>query len=102
MRKEKRRRSLPKFDTPGWLGAGILFSALLFGLDLQMEVASLHKPFLASQLGNILGMLVSLVLGIHCIDMMLYHKRNRSWGKMAGTASCNRDRAENRSVQSRR
>ncbi len=102
MRKEKHERSLPKFDTPGWLGAGIAFSALLFGLDLRMEIVNRHKPFLGSQLGNILGMLISLVLGIHCIDIMLYHKRNRSWGKMAGRASRDPDRTENRSVQSQR
>ncbi len=75
-------RSLPKFDTALWLSAGILFSLVLFAINLWSLVASWHEAFLPFQCGKILGLLVGLGLGIHCIDMIAYHRRNRSFGQM--------------------
>jgi|WetSurMetagenome_2_1015567.scaffolds.fasta_scaffold304847_1 hypothetical protein len=79
---ETKVKTLPKFDTPGWLSLGALFSLVLVGCNLWSAIARWHEPFFPFGLGEILGMIVGLVLGIHCIDMIAYHRRNRSFGKM--------------------
>ncbi len=73
---------LPKFDTPAWLSAGVLFGALLLALNVWSLVAGWGEPFLPYQLTEFLGGAVGLALSIHCLDMIFYHRRNRSWGKM--------------------
>jgi hypothetical protein len=75
-------KSLPKFDTAGWLSIGILFSLVLFSSDLWSAIARWNEPFFPFGLGEILGMLIGLGLGIHCIDMVVYHRKNKSFGKM--------------------
>jgi len=76
------RAKLPKFDTSGWLSLGMLFGIILAALDLWSFVSAGHNAFLPYKLANILGILIGLSLSVHCIDMMLYHKYNKSWGKM--------------------
>ena len=77
-----KRKDLPKFDTAGWLSTGILFSTVLFATNLWSAMVRWNEPFFPFLLGEILGMLVGLGLGIHCIDMLVYHRKNKSFGKM--------------------
>jgi hypothetical protein len=77
-----RRKDLPKFDTPGWLSTGILFSAVLFATNLWSAMARWNDPFFPFLLGEIMGMVIGLGLRIHCIDMLVYHTRNKSFGQM--------------------
>ena len=72
-----KRGGLPKFDTTGWLSVGIFFSMVIFGLSLWSELAALQESFIPHQLGKILSMGVGLGLGIHCVDMIVYHRKNR-------------------------
>lgn len=71
------KRGLPKFDSPGWLTAGAVFSFLLFGLNLWALLAQESASFLPFRLGNILGMLIGIVLAVHCADLLFHHRKNR-------------------------
>ena len=72
-----KRKGLPKFETSGWLSVGIFFSLLLFIFSLWDIFSGRNELFFPSQLGNILGIIVGLGLGIHCVDMIIYHRNNR-------------------------
>ncbi len=71
-----RGRSLPKFDSTGWLALGVLVSAAVFALNLWAFLAGTGLAFLPFRLGQVLGMAVALVLGLHCVDMMMYYRRH--------------------------
>jgi hypothetical protein len=75
-------KRFPKFDTAGWLSTGILFSLVLFADNLWSLISGWHDPFLPSQFGKIMGIIIGLGLGIHCVDMIAFHRRNQSFGKM--------------------
>jgi hypothetical protein len=71
-----KRNGLPKFDTIGWLSIGIFFSLLLFIVCLWSALSLFGEPFFPSKFGDIMGMIVGLGLGIHCVDMIAYHRKN--------------------------
>jgi hypothetical protein len=71
------RQGLPKFDSPGWLITGIVFSLLLSGINLWALLAQKTASFLPFRLGNILSILFGIVLGVHCTDLIFNHRRNR-------------------------
>lgn len=71
------RRGLPKFDSPGWLMTGILFSLLLSGINLWTLLAQKTASFLPFRLSNILGILIGIVLAVHCADMIIYRRKNQ-------------------------
>ncbi len=75
-------KGLPKFDTAGWLSTGIIFSLVLVGVNIWSLVVGWKEAFFPSKFGEILGIAVGLGLGIHCVDMIAYHRRHRSFGKM--------------------
>jgi hypothetical protein len=75
-------KGLPKFDTAGWLSLGILFSLALIADNLWSLIAGWNGDFFPYKFGEILGITIGLGLGIHCVDMIAYHRRNRSFGKM--------------------
>ena len=69
---------LPKFDTTGWLSVGIVFSAILFGDSLWSLLSAWRQAFFPFQFGKLLGIGVGLGLAIHCVDMIFYHRKNRT------------------------
>lgn len=73
-------QSLPKFDSTVGLVIGIIFCALVFGDNLWSLIAGWHDAFLPFQLGRILGLLLGLGLGIHCVDMMGYYRKHGRLG----------------------
>jgi hypothetical protein len=75
-------KGLPKFDTAGWLSTGVLFSLVLVADNIWSLAAGWNSSFFPSKFGEILGIAVGLGLGIHCVDMIVYHRRHRSFGKM--------------------
>lgn len=68
-------KGLPKFETTGWLSIGIFFSLLLFIVSLWSMLSLFGEPFFPTKFGDILGMIVGLGLGIHCVDMIAYHRK---------------------------
>jgi hypothetical protein len=68
-------KGLPKFNTTGWLSVGVLFSLVLFADSLWAAIARWDVPFFPFQFANILGMIVGLGLGVHCVDMIFYNKK---------------------------
>jgi hypothetical protein len=75
-----RGKSLPKFDSNVGLFIGIVFCALVFGDNLWSLIADWHSAFLPFQLARILGLLLGLGLGIHCVDMMGYYRKHGRLG----------------------
>ena len=75
-------KGLPKFDTAGWLSIGIIFSLVLVADNLWSLTAGGNGALFPDKFGEILGIAVGLGLGIHCADMIAYHRRHRSFGKM--------------------
>ncbi|HEX7475664.1 MAG TPA: hypothetical protein VF318_06805 [Dehalococcoidales bacterium] len=78
-----KNRGLPKFDTPGWLSAGTIFAFIMMAVNIWSLIARWGEPFLPFQLGKLLGAAVGLGLAIHCLDMIAYHRRNHTWGKIS-------------------
>jgi hypothetical protein len=74
--KNGRRSGLPKFDTAGWLSAGIFFNLAMFGINLWALIVKWHELFFPFQAGKLLGMAVGLALAIHCVDMVVYYKKH--------------------------
>jgi hypothetical protein len=72
-----RSGGLPKFNTTGWLSVGILFSLALFADSLWAAVAGWDGAFFPFQFAFILGMIVGLGLGVHCVDMIFYHRKHQ-------------------------
>ncbi len=72
------RRGLPKFDTTAWLCVGIVASAALFAGNLWSAIARWHEPLFPFKLGKIASMVIGIGLTIHCVDMIVYHRRRRS------------------------
>jgi hypothetical protein len=74
--KTVKERKLPKFDSTPWLVFGITFSFLLSGLNFWSLIGQRHDPFFPYQLVKLLGIMLGLILGIHCIDMIGYYRKN--------------------------
>jgi len=70
------KHRLTKFDSTPWLSTGIAASLVLFGLNLWALITQLSKAFIPYQLSEILGMAISLALGIHCADMIGYYRKH--------------------------
>lgn len=85
------RRGLPKFDSPGWLMTGILFSLLLSGINLWALLAQKTASFLPFRLGNILGILIGIVLAVHCTDMIIYRRKNQKGDSRRSRTSGNQN-----------
>jgi hypothetical protein len=75
-------KGLPKFDTFGWLSTGIIFSLVLVADNVWSLASGWNGAFFPSKFGAIMGIAMGLGLGVHCVDMIAYHRRNRSFGKM--------------------
>jgi hypothetical protein len=73
--KSKKSKGLPKFDTAGWLSVGIFFSLLLVVFSLASILSREDQPFFPFILSNVLGIVLGLGLGFHCVDMIFYHRR---------------------------
>ncbi len=67
---------LPKFDSARSLILGAAISALLFVLNLLALVLRWDDPIWPSQVAKLLGMAVGVVLGVHCLDMIRYYRKN--------------------------
>jgi len=76
LQENTRRSGLPKFDSVGWLSAGIFFSLTMFGINLWALLAKWQDSFFPFQISKLLGMAVGLVLAIHCVDMVFYYKKH--------------------------
>ncbi len=66
---------LPKFDSSGSLIFGTVFSLLLSVLNLMALVEAWRESFIPFQAAKILGMIVGVVLAVHCVDMMGYYRK---------------------------
>jgi hypothetical protein len=82
-------KGLPKFETTGWLSIGIFFSLLLFIFSLWSMLSLFEEPFFPAKFGDILGIIVGLGLGIHCIDMIAYHRKYRH--PCSNNATCSKE-----------
>jgi divalent metal cation (Fe/Co/Zn/Cd) transporter len=76
LKKNVRRSGLPKFDSTGWLSAGIFFSLAMFGINLWALISKWQDFFFPFQISKLLGMAVGLVLAIHCVDVLFHYKKN--------------------------
>lgn len=72
----KKKRRLTKFDSTGWLGAGILLSVALLVINLWAIIAQWHAPFFPFQIGKFLGVGWGMIMTIHCIDMIFYYRKH--------------------------
>ncbi|WP_145925503.1 hypothetical protein [Dehalogenimonas formicexedens] len=72
---------IPKFDTPGWLSLGVLAGFFVAGFNLWEIWFVDDRSFLLT-IGRLVGMAIGIGLGSHCIDMIIYHRRHRSWRKL--------------------
>ena len=69
-------QGLPKFDSTLWLCVGATCSFLLTGLNLWALIGQWHNTFFPYQLCKMLGMVIGIVLGIHCLDMIRYYRKH--------------------------
>jgi hypothetical protein len=80
--KNEKSKGLPKFDTTGWLSVGIFFSLMLVIFSLASILSGQSQRFFPFVFSNILGMVLGFGLGIHCIDMIVYHRKRRLAGSI--------------------
>jgi hypothetical protein len=69
-------KGLPKFDSTPWLGSGAVLSFLLTGLNVWALIGQWNDAFIPYQLGKLLGAIIGMVLGIHCLDMIRYYRKH--------------------------
>ncbi len=72
---QQSRKGLPKFDSVGWLSAGIFFSLAISGINIWALVSGWTDSFFPFQISKLLGIAVGIVLAIHCVDMVVYYKK---------------------------